>query len=125
MPGEGGIGSIFHYINGKFEVHQRVYKISNFVENVVGKYIYLQMRHSFGKHAMTNSVKATVDSLRLPTFQEFIIPIPTSKEEQIAIAEILTNMEIEIEQLETKKAKYQNMKQGMMQELLTGKTRLV
>ena len=125
VPGEGGIGSIFHYINGKFEVHQRVYKISDFIENVVGKYIYLQMRHSFGKHAMTNSVKATVDSLRLPTFQEFIVPIPTSKEEQIAIAGILTNIEAEIEQLENKKAKYQNIKQGMMQELLTGKTRLV
>ena len=34
-------------------------------------------------------------------------------------------METEIEQLETKKAKYQDIKQGMMQELLTGKTRLV
>ena len=30
VPGEGGIGSIFHYINGKFDYHQRVYKISNF-----------------------------------------------------------------------------------------------
>jgi type I restriction enzyme S subunit len=34
-------------------------------------------------------------------------------------------MDAEIEQLETKKAKYQDIKQGMMQELLTGKIRLV
>ncbi|CAL2101867.1 Type I restriction-modification system, specificity subunit S [Tenacibaculum sp. 190130A14a] len=51
--------------------------------------------------------------------------IPESKEEQKAIAEILSDMDAEIAQLETKKAKYQQLKQGMMQELLTGKTRLV
>lgn len=46
-------------------------------------------------------------------------------EEQNAIAEILSDMDLEIEQLETKKSKYQSIKQGMMQELLTGKTRLI
>ena len=46
-------------------------------------------------------------------------------EEQKAIAQILSDMDLEIEQLQTKKAKYQDIKQGMMQELLTGKTRLV
>ena len=50
---------------------------------------------------------------------------PPSLEEQKAIAQILTDMDSEIEQLESKKAKYQDIKQGMMQELLTGKTRLV
>lgn len=125
IPGEGGIGSIYHYINGKFEVHQRVYKISDFKEGVLGKFIYLKLLFGFYNHAMTNSVKATVDSLRLPTFLEFIVDIPPTIEEQIEIAEILSDMDSEIEQLETKKAKYQDIKQGMMQELLTGKTRLV
>lgn len=46
-------------------------------------------------------------------------------QEQKAISEILSDMDLEIEQLESKKAKCQNVKQGMMQELLTGKTRLV
>lgn len=124
VPGEGGIGSIFHYINGKFEVHQRVYKISDFTVEVCGKYIFFQMIHSFGKHAMTNSVKATVDSLRLPTFEDFIVPIPPTLEEQKSITQILSDMDTEITQLETKKEKYQAIKQGMMQELLTGKTRL-
>jgi type I restriction enzyme S subunit len=45
-------------------------------------------------------------------------------EEQKAISEILSDMDLEIEQLESKKAKYQSIKHGMMQELLTGKTRL-
>lgn len=48
-----------------------------------------------------------------------------NREEQDRIAEILEDIENEIEQIEAKKAKYQSIKQGMMQELLTGKTRLV
>jgi len=45
--------------------------------------------------------------------------------EQTAIAQILSDMDAEIEQLEQKRDKYRMIKQGMMQELLTGKTRLV
>ena len=50
---------------------------------------------------------------------------PNKYEEQKAISEILSDMDFEIEQLESKKVKYQSVKQGMMQELLTGKTRLI
>jgi type I restriction enzyme S subunit len=46
-------------------------------------------------------------------------------QEQIRIAQILSDMDLEIASLEAKKEKYQGVKQGMMQELLTGKTRLV
>jgi type I restriction enzyme S subunit len=53
---------------------------------------------------------------------EFFLP---NIEEQKTIAQILADMDLELDQLETKKAKYLNIKQGMMQELLTGKTRLV
>lgn len=123
VPGEGGIGTIFHYIRGKFDAHQRVYVIRNF-EKCVGKYIYFQMRRSFGSHAMENSVKATVDSLRLPTFLEFKVLLP-SEEEQTAIATILSDMDEEIQALEQRLGKTRQIKQGMMQELLTGKTRLI
>ena len=123
VPGEGGIGSIFHYINGKFDAHQRVYVIRDF-EKCVGKYIYFQMKRSFGSHAMENSVKATVDSLRLPTFLEFKTLLP-SEEEQTAIATILSDMDAEIQALEQRLGKTRQIKQGMMQELLTGKTRLI
>lgn len=51
--------------------------------------------------------------------------LPKSMKEQKAIGAILSDMDKELEQLETKKEKYQVIKQGMMQELLTGKTRLV
>ena len=45
--------------------------------------------------------------------------------EQQAVAQVLSDMDSEIEQLEKKLAKYQQIKQGMMQELLTGRIRLV
>ena len=124
VPGEGNIGEIFHYINGKFDCHQRVYKISDFRE-CIGLYIFYYLKMFFGAYALLNTVKVTVDSLRLPTFQNFIIHVPSDLKEQQAIAQILSDMDGEIEQLEKKLAKYQEIKQGMMQELLSGRIRLV
>ncbi len=125
IPGEGGIGNIFHYISGRFDVHQRVYAITQFQPEVVGKFIYYYIAMNFGAHAMENSVKATVDSLRLPTFQDFEIKLPPEAKEQTAIATILSDMDAEIEALEAKLAKARQIKQGMMQELLTGRIRLI
>lgn len=51
--------------------------------------------------------------------------IPASGLEQDAIAEILLNMDVEIDVLKTKLTKIRDIKQGMMQELLTGRIRLV
>jgi type I restriction enzyme S subunit len=124
IPGEGGIGSIFHYINGRFEVHQRVYKISDFSETVPGKFVFHYMSHFFSKHAASNSVKATVDSLRLPAFKSFTMFLPTDVREQKAIAHALDKADDLISTLERLIKKKQAIKQGMMQELLTGRTRL-
>lgn len=125
IPGEGGIGKIFHYINGKFDFHQRVYKISDFPVDICVKFIYYYMIHFFGNYALQNTVKATVDSLRLPTFQSFVMTIPPCFREQSAIASVLTSIDNEISALEAKRDKYTAIKQGMMQQLLTGKIRLI
>lgn len=123
VPGEGGIGKIFHYINGKFNYHQRVYKISDF-KFIDGKYTYYYMYKHFGKYALSNTVKATVDSLRLPTFEEFVIYAP-KESIQKQISQILSDMDAEIEALEKELSKYKDLKIGMMQQLLTGKIRLI
>jgi type I restriction enzyme S subunit len=125
VPGEGQIGNIFHYINGRFDVHQRVYAITQFAENISGKYVHLYMAQHFGSWAMQNTVKATVDSLRLPTFQTFQLRLPPSLVEQKAIAVVLNDMDEELTALESRRNKTAALKQGMMQELLTGRTRLV
>jgi type I restriction enzyme S subunit len=53
------------------------------------------------------------------------VSAPNDKAEQTDIAAILRDMDAEIAALEEKLAKARQLKQGMMQELLTGKTRLV
>lgn len=125
VPGEGRIGNIFHYIKGKFDVHQRVYAITQFNVDVSPQFIYFFMTLKFGAWAMQNTVKATVDSLRLPTFHTFEIVLPPTKDEQTAIAIVLSNMVYEIEALEKRYAKTAAIKQAMMQTLLTGRTRLI
>lgn len=40
--GDGvGTGKVFHYINGQFDIHQRVYKISDFSPRLVGRFFFL------------------------------------------------------------------------------------
>jgi len=124
IPGEGNIGEILHYVNGKFDYHQRVYKISDFDKCVLGKFIYYYLHEFFGQYALGNSVKATVDSLRLPTFKDFIIQFPPL-EEQKAIAQVLSDFDNLIDGLERLIAKYRQIKDGVTSHLLTGKTRLV
>lgn len=71
------------------------------------------------------SVESTgVPQLTAPQVSKYKISFPKIKEQK-AIAEILSDMDTEIEVLEQQKSKTQYLKQGMMQELLTGKTRLV
>jgi type I restriction enzyme S subunit len=125
VPGEGRIGSIFHYIHGRFDVHQRVYAITQFNLNISGRYIYFYLTKNFGVWAMQNTVKATVDSLRLPTFTTFEMLLPPTLDEQEAIAEVLGEMDAEIVILKSKLEKARQLKQGMIQELLTGKIRLI
>ena len=57
--------------------------------------------------------------------QRFVITIPKDIEEQNAIATVISNIDAEIEALKKRREKIQKIKQGMMQELLTGRIRLV
>lgn len=66
-----------------------------------------------------------VSSISKANVSALIFKYPSSVDEQEAIADVFSDMDSEIEQLEKKLAKYQQIKQGMMQELLTGRIRLV
>jgi type I restriction enzyme S subunit len=68
---------------------------------------------------------STIKNLGLGAIRNAPIPLPPTIAEQAAIAETLSNMDAEIEVLNTKLQKLRSIKQGMMQELLTGKTRLI
>lgn len=68
---------------------------------------------------------STFTSANSTQISAFTLAIPISLEEQTAIAEVLSDMDAEIETLERRRAKVRAIKQGMMQELLTGRVRLV
>jgi type I restriction enzyme S subunit len=55
----------------------------------------------------------------------FKVHIPSEPAEQTAIAAVLSDMDAELAALEERREKTRQLKQGMMQELLTGRTRLV
>ena len=71
------------------------------------------------------AVGGIMDGLSTKIVSLLQVTIPVDIEEQIAIAQVLSDMDAEIEKLEKKLSKYQKIKQGMMQELLTGRIRLV
>ena len=123
IPGDGEIGKIFHYINGKFDYHQRVYKISDF-KNVYGKFIYYYLLEFFEKHAQKYTAKATVDSLRLPMLTDFVIKFPNNQEQKRIIC-ILDKVESIIYLLEQELEQYKQLKKSLSQLLLTGIVRTV
>ena len=122
--GDGvGTGKIFHYINGKFDAHQRVYRISEFCNRLIGAYFFRYFsRHFFGR-IMQMTAKSSVDSVRREMIADMLIPLP-SPDEQQAIVEALGDADGLIESLERLIAKKRAIKQGTMQELLTGRRRL-
>ena len=67
--------------------------------------------------------QGTQSNLNKGMVQDFKLPLP-SIAEQSAIATVLSDMDVEIEAIEARRAKTRDLKQAMMQELLTGKTRL-
>lgn len=67
---------------------------------------------------------ATINQITKRDFEDIVIPIPPTLAEQIAIAQILSDMDAEIDTLTAKLTKLKNIKQGMMNELLTGRIRL-
>ena len=88
------------------------------------EYLYHYLIY-FEKSWAKLSTGSTFDSVNSKQVKELEIPIPISKEEQTRIATILSDMDAEIQALETKLEKYRKIKLGMMQNLLTGKIRLV
>lgn len=122
--GDGvGTGKVFHYINGKFDAHQRVYRISDFNERINGYFFYLYFSSRFYNRIMQMTAKSSVDSVRREMIARMLIPIPPLHEQR-AIAAALSDVDALIASLERLIAKKRAIKQATMEQLLTGKMRL-
>jgi type I restriction enzyme S subunit len=115
VPGEG-LYFIPKYYKGKFDLHQRAYAIFDF-KGLEGKFFYYLM-HLLKDQLIKVSVGTTVFSLRLPHFQNLLIPLPPLPEQR-KIAEIFETVDNAIEKTDKIIEKYKRIKQGLMQDLLT------
>lgn len=123
--GDGvGTGKVFHYINGKFDVHQRVYRISDFSERISGYYFFLYFSTHFYNRIMQMTAKSSVDSVRMDMIARMPVPLPPTEAEQRAVAAALSDVDALLAGLDRLIAKKRELKRAAMQQLLTGQTRL-
>ncbi len=86
IPGEGGIDDIFHYVEGKYALHQRAYRIRITTNAVDTKFLYYFMSSSFKQYILTKSVGATAISIRKPMLEGFKVPIPSPDNPEKSLA---------------------------------------
>lgn len=116
---DGG-GNFFYRNKHKFSVTNVCGYIRTNTEYLNYRYLAFQLQFLHGKLFFDYTMKAHPSVIR----RAYSVSLPKLPE-QIAIATALSDIDTEIENLESRLTKYQNLKQGMMQVLLTGKIRLI
>jgi len=108
--------------DNKYVLNQRVGALKN-IRCLPPYYLseYINLKQKYFKTAGQGSSQ---QNLSKDDILNFKVLFPPTKSEQTAIATILSDMDAEIERLEKKRDKYIMLKQGMMQQLLTGRIRI-
>ena len=88
------------------------------------KFIFFQFQSNVIQNQINEIMGATINQITNKDMAAFKVTLPSDEKEQTAIATILSDMDSEIQTLEQRLAKTRQIKQGMMQALLTGRTRL-
>ncbi len=121
VTGRSGTLGKVHFVEGYYWPHNTSLWVTKF-DNSDPKYVYYIFIYiDFERFASGSGVP----TLNRNDAHCFKVTIPSAKEEQASIATILSNMDEEIQALQQCLTKTRQIKQGMMQELLTGKTRLL
>ena len=114
--GDGvGTGKVFHYVTGKFDLHQRVYAMTDFRE-VSGKYFYYFFSYFFYDRVMRMTAKTSVDSVRYEMIDKMPILIPC-EEEQNQIVFFLDCLEAQLKDAEKELLLLDTLKSGLLQRL--------
>ncbi len=124
---DGTIGKVAYidYLPGPATLNSGIFLIRPKSDAYLTLYLYFVLQSSYFSDFLRKlQAGSTIAHLYQKDFIGFQFPVPKNLEEQKAIAQVLSDMDAEIEALEKKRDKYKAIKQGMMQELLTGKTRL-
>jgi len=119
--GDGvGVGKIYHYINGKFDFHQRVYMLYEFEKTISPKFLFYYFSNNFLAVVEKYSAKNTVDSVRMEMIAGMIIPLPPINEQK-QISERLNAIDNKLQTEQTYLQKMQSLKKGLMEDLLSGR----
>ena len=117
ISGDGvGVGENYHYINGRFDFHQRVYSIYDFDASVSGQFFFHYFSTHFTKRVKQMSAKNSVDSVRMAMITEMPIWLPSIVEQQ-RIAGCLSSLDGVIVAQSQKLDGLRAHKSGLMQEL--------
>ena len=122
--GDGaGTGKVFHYVNGKYDLHQRVYRMFDFSETITAKYFFYYFSNHFYDRVMAMTAKTSVDSVRYEMIADMDIALP-KLQEQIAISNYFDQLDhlITLHQRELEETK--KKKRGLAKLLLTGGVRV-
>lgn len=117
IPGEGGIGEIFHYVSGKYALHQRAYRIRLHESDLETKFMYHYLRSHFKAFILSRAVSATVTSIRKPMITQFRIPVPPLEvqREIVAILDKMEALEAELEaELEARRRQYAHYRDALL-----------
>lgn len=121
----GNVGRVCMVNQSNCVLNQRVGKFV-ISEKYDFKYVYYSLNlDSFIEEMMLSAKGGAQPNLGNSDVLSYDLCIPNDIEEQKAIAQVLSDMDNEIEALEEKLEKVKTIKQGMMQELLTGRIRLI
>ena len=91
--GDGvGVGNVFHYINGKYALHQRAYRIHPATDGLLGKYLYHYFVATFPKYIGQQMYQGSVPSIHRPMLNKFQVAIP-SLDVQSRIVNVLDNFD--------------------------------
>jgi len=123
VSGNGANVGYIHYYKGKFNAYQRTYVLYDFSADI--QYVKLFMDRNLQERIRVEVNAGNTPYITMGTLTEMQIKIPPTKDEQFQVAKVISDMDSEIEKLESELNKYKNLKQGMMQNLLTGKIRLI
>jgi len=123
ISGNGAHVGYIHYYKGKFNAYQRTYVLSNFSAEI--KYLQYYLSEKFSERVLLEVKAGGTPYITRNTIVDMLVKLPSSIDEQKAIAKILSDIDEELLKLEERHNKTKQLKQAMMQELLTGKTRLV
>lgn len=92
--GDGvGVGKVYHFVSGKYALHQRAYRIHINTKDVLPKYYFYYMKNAFLTYITKNMFQGSVASIRRPMLNEFPVPVPPI-EEQMKIVEILDRFDV-------------------------------